>query len=259
MFRKLPANIVTAANLFCGLFSVLSVMDGHPVMAAWFIFMAAVLDAFDGKAARFFGGDSDFGVQFDSLADMVSFGLAPAVLIYGIAFHDLGFAGLLVTFVPVLATAIRLARFNVMTSNGKSGYVGLSSPLHACLVAAFVVMSYARWGEILDANVFAAVVLISSVMMVSTLPLPALPRFTLREPGYNLAKMLFLIAAVVYVAIRPARHAFPALTIMILTSFVVGAIHAIMGRREVDDDEDEFIDDDDPVDREPSWMYRGRR
>src|SRR3990170_93873 len=98
MFRKLHANIVTSGNLFCGLFSVLSVMDGHPVLAAWFVVMAAVLDAFDGKAARFFGGGSDFGVQFDSLADMVSFGLAPAALIYAIAFHDLGFAGLVVTF-----------------------------------------------------------------------------------------------------------------------------------------------------------------
>jgi CDP-diacylglycerol--serine O-phosphatidyltransferase len=258
MFRKLPANIVTSGNLFCGLFSVLSVMDGHPVLAAWFIVMAAVLDAFDGKAARFFGGGSDFGVQFDSLADMVSFGLAPAVLLYGIAFDDLGFPGLVVTFVPVLAVAIRLARFNVAAARGKTAYVGLSSPLHACLMAAFVVMSYSRWGEILDSNVLAALVLISSLLMVSHLPLPALPRFTLREPGYNLAKMIFLIAAVVYMAINPARHAFPALTVLIVSAFVVGGILAIMGSREIEDDEEDGVDDDTP-EHAPSWIFRGRR
>lgn len=258
MIRKLPANIVTSGNLFCGLFSVLSVMDGHPVLAAWFIVLAAVMDAFDGKAARFFGGGSDFGLQFDSLADMVSFGLAPVALIYSIAFHDLGFAGLVVTFVPVLAVAVRLARFNVMAANGVHAYVGLSSPLHACLTAAFVVMSFARWGEILDSNVLAALMLVSSLLMVSHLPLPALPRFTLREPGYNLAKMLFLIAAVVYVAINPARHAFPALAVLVVSAFVVGGLHALHGSREADDDEDDVIVDE-PEEREPSWIFRGRR
>ena len=258
MIRKLPANFVTAGNLFCGLFSVLSVMDGHPVLAAWFIVMAAVLDAFDGKAARYFGGGSEFGLQFDSLADMISFGLAPAVLIYAIAFNDLGFAGLAVTFAPVLAVAIRLARFNVMAATGVRTYVGLSSPLYACLTAAFVVMSYSRWGEIVDSNVLAALVLIGSLLMVSRLPLPALPRFTLREPGYNLAKMLFLIAAVVYMAINPARHAFPALTVLMVSAFVVGGLHALLGRRESEDDEEEIIEDE-TEEREPSWMFRGRR
>jgi len=257
MIRRLPANLVTAGNLFCGLFSVLSVMDGRPVLAAWFIVMAAVLDAFDGKAARMFGGGSEFGVQFDSLSDMVSFGLAPAVLIYMITFRDMGFAGLVVTFVPVLAAAVRLARFNVAAVIGRTAYVGLSSPLHACLLAAFVVMSYSRWGEILDANVLAALTVVSSLLMVSRLPLPALPRFTLREPGYNLAKMLFLIAAVAYMAINPARHAFPALTVLIVSAFVVGGLHALMGRRESEDDEEDVVDGD-ASDQEPSWIYRGR-
>lgn len=258
MYRKLPANIVTSGNLFCGVFSVLSVMDGHPVLAAWFIVLAAVFDAFDGKAARFFGGGSEFGMQFDSLADMVSFGLAPSALLYAIAFNDLGFPGLIVTFVPVLAAAIRLARFNVMAASGKSAYVGLSSPLHACLMAAFVVMSFSRWGEILDSNVLAALALISGLLMVSHLPLPALPRFTLREPGYNLAKMLFLIASVVYVAVNPARHAFPVLTVLIVSAFVVGGIHALIGRHESEDDEDADVIEE-TGEEAPSWIFRGRR
>ena len=256
MLRKLPANIVTAGNLFCGFFSLLSVMDGHPVLAAWLIVLAAVLDAFDGKAARFFGGGSKFGLQFDSLADVVSFGAAPAALIYSVAFRELGFLGLIVTFVPVLFAAIRLARFNINADGEAHDFVGLSSPLHACLLASFTFMSYARWGEIVDSNVLAAIVIVSSVLMVSRLPLPGLPRFTLRLPGYNLAKMLFLLAAVGFMIVHPARNAFPALTVLVVSAFAVGAIHIMLGRREDDDDED--LTDEGP-EREHAWIYRGRR
>ncbi len=256
MIRKLPANIVTSANLFCGFFSIVSVLDGHPVLAAWLIILAAVLDAFDGKAARFFGGGSDFGIQFDSLSDVVSFGVAPAILIYSVAFSDLGMLGLVITFIPVLFAALRLARFNLTAKNESHDFVGLSSPLHACLIASFTVMSFSRWGEIVDSNVLAAIVLVSSLLMVSSLPLPGLPRFTLREPGYNLAKMLFLLAAVGYVIVHPARHSFPALTVVIVSAFVVGAIHALMGRRE-EDELDDVSDED--AEREHAWNYRGRR
>ena len=164
-----------------------------------------VLDAFDGKAARFFGGGgSEFGMQFDSLADMVSFGVAPAALIYTVAFTDLSLPGVVVTFMPVLCAAVRLARFNV-TADGKAhDFVGLSSPLHACLVASFVIMSYSMWGEIVDTNVLAGLVLLSSLLMVSHLPLPGLPRFTLREPGYNLLKLLALVVALVFRGVEPA-------------------------------------------------------
>ncbi len=257
MFRKLPANIVTGGNLFCGFFSIVSVIDGHPVLAAWLIMLAAVLDAFDGKAARFFGGGSAFGLHFDSLADVISFGVAPAVLIYRIAFNDLGLLGLIVTFVPVLFAAVRLARFNVSADGEAHDFVGLSSPLHACLIASFTVMSFSRWGEIVDSNVLAGIVLVSSLLMVSHLPLPGLPRFTLRLPGYNLAKMLFLLAAVGYMIVNPARNAFPGLTVLIVTAFVIGAIHALMGRRE-DDEEDGDLGEEEP-EREHAWIFRGRR
>lgn len=257
MFRKLPANIVTSGNLFCGFFAILSAMDGHPILAAWLIVLAAVLDAFDGKAARFFGGGSEFGLQFDSLADVVSFGAAPAALLYKVAFNDLGFLGLIVTFVPVLFTALRLARFNINADGEAHDFVGLSSPLHACLLASFTIMSYARWGEIVDSNVLAAIVLVSSTLMISRLPLPGLPRFTLKLLGYNLAKMLFLLAAVGFMIIHPARNAFPTLTVLIVSAFVVGAIHALLGRREDDEDED-VIHENEP-EREHAWIFRGRR
>jgi CDP-diacylglycerol---serine O-phosphatidyltransferase len=251
--RNWPANILTSGNLFCGLFSVLLAMSGHPQLAAWLIVFAAVLDAFDGKAARFFGGGSEFGLQFDSLADMVSFGLAPAALIYTVAFDDLNIPGLVLTFVPVLFTAIRLARFNVNADGKSHDFIGLSSPLHACLISSFVVMSYTIWGEIVDSNVLAGLVLLTSLLMISRLPLPGLPRFTLREPGFNLVKVLFLLTGLVLVAINPARNAFPVLAAAVATGMITGTVHALLHRGEPEED------DVDEEDTEPVTIFRGRR
>jgi CDP-diacylglycerol---serine O-phosphatidyltransferase len=251
--RNWPANILTGGNLFCGLLSVLLAMDGHPQVAAWLIVLAAVLDALDGKAARLFGGGSEFGLQFDSMSDMVSFGIAPAALVYAVAFSDMKLPGLVATFIPALAAGIRLARFNVHADGNAHDFVGLSSPLHACLIASFVVMSYSFWGEIADENVLAGLVLLTSVLMVSRLPLPGLPRFTLREPGYNLIKILVLLAAIVFIAINPPRNMFPVLALIIVAAFITGGVRALI-QRNAEDDEDELEDESEPV-----TIFRGRR
>jgi CDP-diacylglycerol--serine O-phosphatidyltransferase len=253
MLRKLPANLMTSGNLFCGFLSVLFAMEGHPQVAAWLIMLAALFDAFDGKAARFFGGGSEFGLQFDSLADVVSFGFAPGVLIYTVAFNELSLPGLAVSFIPVLCGAIRLARFNVSADGKAHDFIGLSIPLHACLLASFVVMSYSTWGEIVDTNIFAGLVLISSLLMISRFPLPGLPRFTLREPGYNLVKMLVMISALGFMAFNPPRFTFPALAGLIIAGFITGGIRMLMVRD--GSLEEEPLDDED---NEPAPIYRGR-
>jgi CDP-diacylglycerol---serine O-phosphatidyltransferase len=243
--RRWPANLMTSGNLFCGFLSVLLAMENHPQLAAWLIVFAAVLDAFDGKAARFFGGGgSEFGLQFDSLADMISFGFAPAALIYTVAFSNLSLAGLVVTFIPVLAAAIRLARFNVTADGKPHDFIGLSSPLHACLVATFVAMSYATWGQILDTNILAGLVILTSLLMVSRLPLPGLPRFTLKEPGYNLVKMLVLMTAVAFMCINPPRYTFPALAGVVAMSLITGVLRAMFVREVTEDEVDEELDDE---------------
>ena len=255
--RRWPANLMTSGNLFCGFLSVILAMESHPQIAAWLIMLAAVLDAFDGKAARLFGGGSDFGLQFDSLADMLSFGFAPAVLIYTVAFSDSNIPGLIVTFIPVLFAAIRLARFNVSADGKAHDFIGLSSPLHACLIASFVVMSYSMWGQIVDANILAGLVILSSLLMVSRLPLPGLPRFTLREPGYNLVKMLFLISAVVFMIVNPPHNTFPALAAVVVVSLVTGALRLMFAREVAEDEEEDDELDDEST--EPVTVFRGRR
>ena len=226
-------------------------IDGHPQIAAWLIIFASIFDAFDGKVARLFGGGSRFGLHFDSLADMVSFGVAPAVLVYRVAFQDLGIAGLIVTFIPVLFAAIRLARFNVSADGGAHDFVGLSSPLHACLLASFVEMSYYSWGEIRDSNILAGIVIVTGLLMVSHLPLTGLPRFTLREPGYNLFKMIVLLTAVAVMVINPPVYTFPALAVLVLSGFVAGILHSIMHRVDEDAIEEE--------ENESATAFRGRQ
>ncbi len=244
--RHWPANLMTAGNLLCGVMAIIAAFDGHPLIAGWLIVFSAVLDAFDGKAARFFGGGSAFGLQFDSMADLISFGVAPAMLVYAVAFNDLGAPGLIVTSVPVLAGAFRLARFNVGARGGHHDFQGLSSPLHACLMASFVIMNYAHWGEIANSNVLAGLVLASSALMVSHIPMPGLPRFTFKELGYNLVKVLALLGCVVFMVTNPARNTFPTLALLVVVAFAVGTVRAITDRDSVGDATSQPDIDDEP-------------
>jgi CDP-diacylglycerol--serine O-phosphatidyltransferase len=236
------ANLLTTGNLISGIIAIIMAFDGHLITAGLLIFCAAIFDAFDGKAARYFGSSSSFGLQYDSMADMVSFGVAPAMVVYAFTFRDLGVPGLLVTLVPIVAAAVRLARFNVAADGKAHDFVGLSSPLHAFLMAALVMMSVSRWGDATNSNVIAAVVIISSLLMVSHIPLAGLPRFTLREQGVNLMKLGTLFLCTVYFAIDPVRNAFPAVVALISAGFIAGIVNARRAANDEDlEDEEESV------------------
>ena len=113
-FKHILPNMVTSGNLLCGLFSLILVLHGRYVPAAWLVFFAVIFDGFDGKVARMLGGGSQFGMEFDSLADLVSFGVAPAILLYEVSMRGLHFAGAVVSCFFALCVALRLARFNVV-------------------------------------------------------------------------------------------------------------------------------------------------
>ncbi|MBU0691669.1 CDP-diacylglycerol--serine O-phosphatidyltransferase [bacterium] len=236
------ANLLTTGNLISGIIAILMAFDGHLITAGLLIFCATIFDAFDGKVARYFGSSSSFGLQYDSMADMISFGVAPALIVYAFAFRDLGVPGLLVTLVPVVAAAIRLARFNIDADGKAHDFIGLSSPLHACLMAALVLMCVARWDDAANSNVIAAIVIISSLLMISHVPLAGLPRFTLREQGINLVKLSALFLCVVYFALDPLRNAFPAIVVLIVAGFAAGIVNARRAAEEEElEDEEESV------------------
>jgi CDP-diacylglycerol--serine O-phosphatidyltransferase len=132
-------NAITVSALFAGFYSIVMAMDGRFEIAAIGIFAAAVLDSLDGRVARMTGAQSTFGEQMDSLCDMVSFGAAPALIMYEWALRDLGRAGWIPAFVYIACAALRLARFN--TNIGvvdKRFFQGLPSPAAAAMVMGLI-------------------------------------------------------------------------------------------------------------------------
>src|SRR5215468_6600770 len=142
-FRRgvyLLPSLFTLANMFCGYACVVYAMRGEYETAAPFIGFAIVLDMLDGRIARLTGTASDFGVEFDSLADVISFGVAPAILSFAWGLAPLGRLGWAVGFLFVSAAALRLARFNIQSAAGgdKRYFVGMPSPAAAAVPAATV-------------------------------------------------------------------------------------------------------------------------
>ena len=132
-------NLLTTAALFAGFFSIVQAMNGRFEYAAVAIFIAMVLDGLDGRVARMTHTQSEFGAEYDSLSDMVSFGVAPSLLMYEWAFRDLGKWGWFAAFIYCAGTALRLARFNTAVETTDKGYFqGLPSPAAAALCAGFV-------------------------------------------------------------------------------------------------------------------------
>lgn len=173
-------NLFTVTSIFCGFYAItLCAGEATPVQlyqAALAILFAMFFDGCDGRVARLTKTQSDFGVQLDSLADVVSFGAAPALLVYKWALAPLGFLGLFISFAFAACGALRLARFNVLAARnphggGGSFFVGLPIPLAACVVVSMIIAHHAvRGGEVspsVQGPVAAAVVALS-LLMVST-------------------------------------------------------------------------------------------
>jgi CDP-diacylglycerol--serine O-phosphatidyltransferase len=173
-------NLFTVSSIFLGFYSM-TLCAGEPSpaqlnQAALAIFFAIFFDAFDGRVARMTKTQSDFGVQLDSLADVISFGAAPALLVYKWALAPLGFAGFFLSFAFAACGALRLARFNVLAQRGDKGssrfFVGLPIPLAAGAIVALVIAHYRAIGGITDDSIrvaIAAFVALLAFLMVSTI------------------------------------------------------------------------------------------
>ncbi|CAA9891553.1 Phosphatidylserine synthase [Candidatus Methylobacter favarea] len=132
-------NLFTTGALFSGFYAITSAMGGRYETAVVAIFVAMILDGLDGRVARMTNTQSEFGVQYDSLSDMISFGAAPALVMYLWAFSGLGKLGLFAAFVHMAGGALRLARFNTqVVSADKRYFQGLPSPAAAAIIAGFI-------------------------------------------------------------------------------------------------------------------------
>ncbi len=159
-------NIVTAVNLVLGMFAIVFAFQGEFFSAALFVVAAMVADGMDGRVARYFGVSSDFGKELDSLCDLVSFGVAPAIMAYAYMLKDFQ-GGALIAAAFATCGALRLARFNVNTSTVKGYFMGLPIPAGGCVIATFVMLDMKPAGWF-----FPLMVAVFAYLMVSTIRYP---------------------------------------------------------------------------------------
>ena len=189
-FKHVIPNMVTSGNLLCGMFSMILAFNGRFVPAAWMVFFAVIFDGLDGKVARMLGGGSHFGLEYDSLADAVSFGAAPAMLIYAASLKGFGgIVGAMIACYFALCVALRLARFNVVHVPGP--FQGLPSPAGGLFVS-----SFAMAGLPLETipGIMAVVMVATGFLMVSSVPYANLKKLT--KASANRKKCFVVLGAV---------------------------------------------------------------
>lgn len=160
-FRSHSANLLTIINLSLGAFSILFVLQGDLYMSLFFICLAAIFDRFDGIVARKLNITSDLGKQLDSLCDLISFGVAPALLLYSAILFDFGTPGAIFTIIFIACGAIRLARFNI--SEHKGYFIGLPITAGGCLLTISFLLV-----DTISGPVFMFIILLLSILMIST-------------------------------------------------------------------------------------------
>ncbi|MEI6214486.1 MAG: CDP-diacylglycerol--serine O-phosphatidyltransferase [Desulfuromonadales bacterium] len=211
-------NLVTAGSLFAGFYSMVSTLNGNYSSAAIWIFISAVCDGLDGKVARMTGTTSKFGVEFDSLADLVAFGVTPGLLMYAWALKPFGRVGWLAAFLFLVCGALRLARFNVQVDTVESKrFVGLPIPAAASMVASTVLLfHHLGWPSSYKKLAIIVLIYLLAFLMVSSFRYYSFkdPALIKRQPfGF----LLLAVAIMIVVAAEPVVMTFSILLIYVLS------------------------------------------
>jgi len=193
------------------------------MFAAWMIVLAGFFDALDGMVARFSKSASRFGVELDSFADLLSFGIAPAVMFYSLKLYPLGKWGWILGFVFVMCGAFRLARYNIGLSqlNEKHPYLGLPIPSCAITLTSYTLFCYEIWGTLRFPNALVTMIIAFSGLMVSGIEYEALPKFSLGDRK-NKAKLVYVFIFVIAILINPRLFLFPFGLLYVLSGVVKG-------------------------------------
>jgi len=250
---RLP-NLLTYLNMFFGFAAVTTLIrfsagvGGSPAQAAWFILIAAVLDAMDGKLARRLKHQSRLGMELDSLSDVVSFGVAPSVLLYTIHFGGWGdkgslwgLLGLLFAALPLVLGSFRLARFNAETGleSGKSPFfAGLPIPAAAVFIVSYVLFCLDLFGRVWAPGL-AAVTALGSLLMISRVRFEGMPLLSFKRSGHNLNRLLLLLMVAGSILFLQSLALFPAVVGYLLYSL---AAHLKQARLEELEDKDDLRD-----------------
>ena len=249
--RAAVPNFFTLMNLLAGFFSLIQAAAGELEAAAWLVVLAAFFDVLDGLMARLVGVSGDFGVELDSLSDVVSFGVAPSFLVYEFGLHQLGpLWGALLASLPTLFGAVRLAKFNTIAGAGEKSaeFTGLPIPAQAGTIVVFILaFTNNPWFDVLarpQLSALITLVVVLSTLMVSPIRFPALPhpsRANLRT--YRWRYLLFGLAMLLGVIFQEYGLLFSALVYL---SWGIG--RALIWAVRVATDDPEVESEDVPLD-----------
>ena len=210
-------NLFTVAALFAGFYAIVSAMKGRYDVAAIAIFVAMLLDSLDGRVARLTNTQTEFGAQLDSLSDMVSFGIAPALVMYSWTLYSIGKTGWLIAFIYAVAVALRLARFNTQIGKADKRYFqGLACTPAAGVMAGLIwVGTEYSFHPKFIATLAGIISVLIAALMVSNFRFRSFKDLDLKN-NVSFLKILGIVATLVLVAIEPA-----------VVMFVVFFIYAI--------------------------------
>jgi CDP-diacylglycerol--serine O-phosphatidyltransferase len=223
-------NLFTTANMLCGFYAVIAAIHGNFLTAAWAILVAIVFDSMDGRVARLTRATSAFGVEYDSLSDLVSFGVAPALVSYQWFLEPFGRLGWLAAFFYVVCAALRLARFNVLVHTiPKRYFQGLPSPLAAAALATSVLFCNELGIKPGKEWYFPASVILLGSLMVSTIRYPSFKEFKFtRENSFGVLAVGVL--TLVLLAVKPEITLFAVCVFYILAGSLYD-LHRVLFRR----------------------------
>lgn len=233
--RTVWPSIFTLLNMFLGYLAITQILGAVQyeasdlvlfnekiILAGWLVFVASILDGLDGKVARLVHGSSDFGVEIDSLADLLSFVIAPSLVIYYVYANDAGIPGILISFLYVVFGAIRLARFNVIAHRSSpTHFIGLPSPMAALVVISLPMFNIAWFGDVGRAKIMIPFLTVIGFLMVSKITFKKYGHFSLRkESGYRKETLIILVNLILTIVYR--EKILFILTILIIAANIIG-------------------------------------
>lgn len=211
-------SLFTTGNVFCGFYAFVAVLNEHFYFAAWAIAIGMIFDGLDGRIARLTKTTSAFGEQYDSLADIITFGMAPAFLGYSWVLKPFGRLGWMAAFLFLLCAALRLARFNVTKPEIRSQhFIGLPSPAAAVVVASIVIAFEDLFATRMNPFIMVMVVYALAFLMVSNIKYPAFKQFDFKK-RVVFSRFLFVILFIYVLATIPR-----------VALFILGISYAVIG------------------------------
>jgi len=219
-------NFLTICSLFLGFYAIIAAIKGSFIYSAWAVMGATIFDALDGWVARLTNTTTKFGIEMDSLSDLIAFGMAPGILVYMWSLRAFGRIGWLGAFLFVVCGALRLARYNVQMDSSEAKYfTGLPIPGAAIAIASLIVFYQELWGNIANKNYF---ILFLSYMlaflMVSTLKYHGIKEIDLRKRK-PFSILIIIVLALVIIVIHPPIMLFIFSMIYVLWGLIEGVIN----------------------------------